>query len=275
MKSLSRKPAGTIDFAEHGFRIAIDRRGIDQTAAAGNQRLQDGRRFLPGGVVVAVEDVSRAKPDGRQQFTASRDRAHKRRGVLRGGRNGEHRGAPRESKFASRQADGHARSPVIASPFARDAEVCVAEICVSRVGVTWRPSKLGPLAVDERRAMLLRAAEHHRQDEPAGRGGQRDERNGAELEPERLQAVEHPAVQSVRAAIDHDIDQILGFVFLLAADHGEKHLARRIGDGEIHPALHDLQRDDDRERRRQKQARRSPPRRPPAKRRRRCRCRSA
>ena len=98
MKSLSRKPAGAIDFAEHDFGIAIDRGGIDQTSAAGDQRLQDGRRFLPGGVVVVVEDVGGAKPDGRQLFAAARDRARdQRRGVLRDGRNGEHRGARRRA----------------------------------------------------------------------------------------------------------------------------------------------------------------------------------
>ena len=104
------------DLAQHGLRIAIDRRGVDQAAAPGDQRFQNGRRFLLRGVVIDVEDVSRAEPDGGQEFAATRNRARQRRRVLRSGRKGEHRCASRDGKFAPRLADGHARSPVTASP---------------------------------------------------------------------------------------------------------------------------------------------------------------
>src|SRR5262249_39429069 len=93
--------------------VPIDGRGIDETAAAGDQRLQNGRRFLPGSVVVVVEDIGRTESDGWQKFTASRNRAHEWRCGLRGRRNGDHRRTCRDDKFAARQPDGHARSPVI------------------------------------------------------------------------------------------------------------------------------------------------------------------
>ena len=104
-------------------------------------------------------------------------------------------------------------------------------------------------------AAFLRPSQRRRQGEPTGRHRQRAQRDRPDLEPYRLQAVEHPAVQRVGAAIDHHVDEVLRLVLLLAGDDREEHLARRIGDREVHPALGDLDHDHDDEARRQRQRR--------------------
>src|SRR5512143_4009432 len=86
---------------------------------------------------------------------------------------------------------------------------------------------------DARRAALLRASERDRDEEPAGGERNRNERYRAQLHAERAQRREQPAARGVRAAEDHDVDHVLCLVFLLAREHREQHLARRVGDSEV------------------------------------------
>src|SRR5271166_5316621 len=62
-------------------------------------------------------------------------------------------------------------------------------------------------------APLLRPSQSHRQDQPHGRNRCGDKGDRAELQAQGLQRVEHPTVQSIGAAIDDHVDQVLGFVF--------------------------------------------------------------
>src|SRR5207248_800892 len=90
-------------------------------------------------------------------------------------------------------------------------------------------------------ALLMHASERARKQHPARGDRQRAHRDRPELEPERLQAVEHPARRGIGAAIDHHVDHVLRLLLGLATDDGEKHLARRIRDREVDPALDDLE----------------------------------
>ena len=65
-------------------------------------------------------------------------------------------------------------------------------------------------ALERRGAAFLRSPERGREYKPGACNRNADERNRAQLQPERLQAVEHPAVQRIRPAIDDDVDQVLG-----------------------------------------------------------------
>ena len=100
---------------------------------------------------------------------------------------------------------------------------------------------------------LLRAPQRRRQEKPRERHRHRAQRDGADLESDRLQAVEDPAVERVGAPIDHDVDHVLRLVFLLAPDDREEHLPRRIGDGEVHPPLGHLEHEHHRQARRPRQ----------------------
>src|SRR3982750_630570 len=112
-----------------------------------------------------------------------------------------------------------------------------------------RVSSGSPLEAARLFATFLAAAERRRQGEPRGRDGQRAQRNDAELEADRLQAVEQPAVERVGTAQDDDVDEVLGLVLLAALDAGKERLAGRIGDREVRPALCHLEDEHDGERR--------------------------
>src|SRR2546426_12432446 len=79
----------------------------------------------------------------------------------------------------------------------------------------------------------LRAAKRNGQRDPYR--GERDGtgRDGARLHAERAQPRNEPAAGGVGAAHRDDVDHVLGLVLLVAREHREQHLARRIGDGEV------------------------------------------
>src|SRR5436190_23989137 len=80
---------------------------------------------------------------------------------------------------------------------------------------------------------LLRAPEAERERE--ARRGERngEDRQAPDVGAERAQRGEQPAAGSVGTAHRDDVDHALCLVLLVAPDHGEEHLARRVGDGAL------------------------------------------
>ena len=50
---------------DHRLSVAVNRGGIHEAAAGGRERLQNRSRFLPGRVIVGVEDLGRAETNCR------------------------------------------------------------------------------------------------------------------------------------------------------------------------------------------------------------------
>jgi hypothetical protein len=53
------------DFTDHRLSVAVNRGGIHEATAGGRERLQNRSRFLPGRVIVGVEDLGRAETNCR------------------------------------------------------------------------------------------------------------------------------------------------------------------------------------------------------------------